>query len=273
MGIFLKRFFQVAGLLILLVACNTKTYQKINYLQDIQQDTIMGMGINEGILIQPHDMISIVVSSRSPELSAAFNLANISYQAGSESVSSVSGSYRLIGYSVDSEGYIDFPILGKIHVAGLNRWGVAKKVKDQLQSNGLLKDPVVTVEFMNFKISVLGEVKNPGSYSVSGDKINILQALSLAGDMTIYGKRDNVRVVREQNGKRTVYILDIRDSEIFNSPAYYLQQNDEIYVEPNRVRAGQSTINENSFRSVSFWASISATLLTIANLVITIANR
>lgn len=273
MKVVFKRIFQGAALLMLLVSCNTKTYQKINYLQDVQRDTIMGMGINEGILIQPHDMISIVVSSRSPELSAAFNLANISYQAGSESASAISGTYRLMGYSVDSEGYIDFPILGKIHVAGLNRWGVARKVKEQLQSSGQLKDPVVTVEFMNFKISVLGEVKNPGSYAVSGDKINILQALSLAGDMTIYGKRDNVRVVREKNGKRTVYVLDIRDSDIFKSPAYYLQQNDEIYVEPNRVRAGQSTINENSFRSVSFWASISATLLTIANLVITIANR
>lgn len=233
----------------------------------------MRMKSTDGILVQPQDMISIVVSSRTPELAAAFNLANISYQAGSETGNAGGGSYRLMGYSVDSEGDIDFPILGKINVAGLNRWGVARKIKEKLQESGQLKDPVVTVEFMNFKISVLGEINRPGSYTVSGDKINILQALSLAGDMTIYGRRDNIRVVREQNGKRVVYVVDIRNSDLFNSPAYYLQQNDEVYVEPNRVRAGQSTINENSFRSVSFWASISATLLTIANLIITISNN
>ena len=263
----------IAGVLAILVSCDSKTYRKINYLQDVKTDTTMHMSHTQGILVQPQDMISIVVSSRNPKLSAPFNLANISYQAGAESTTSAYGSYRIMGYSVDSEGNIDFPILGKIKVAGLNRWEVAGKVKEKLQNSGQIKDPVVTVEFLNFKISVLGEVSRPGSYTVSGDKINILQALSLAGDMTIYGRRDNIRVVREQNGKRTVYVVDIRNSELFKSPAYYLQQNDEIYVEPNKVRAGQSTINENSFRSVSFWTSISATLLTIANLIITISHN
>lgn len=262
----------LSGAVSIIASCSTKTYQKINYLQDIQNDTIMKMNSNEGILVQPQDMISIVVTSRTPELSAPFNLANVSYQAGSETGMAGAGSYRIMGYSVDSEGNIDFPILGKINVAGLNRWGVADKVKEKLQSSGQLKDPVVTVEFMNFKISVVGEVTSPGSYTVSGDKINILQALSLAGDLTIYGRRDNVRVVREQNGHRVIYVIDLRSSDLFNSPAYYLQQSDEVYVEPNRVRAGQSTINENSFRSVSFWTSISASLLTIANLIITLSK-
>ena len=270
---FLRHLGLLTSIILILSSCNPKTYKKINYLQDVQRDTIMKMNRAEGILVQPQDMISIVVSSRTPELAAPFNLANISYQAGSETGNVASGGYRLMGYSVDSEGNIDFPILGEINVAGLNRWGVAQKVKDRLQSSGLLKDPVVTVEFMNFKISVIGEVNRPGSYTVSGDKINILQALSLAGDMTIYGRRDNVMVVREQNGSRVVYVLDIRNSDLFNSPAYYLQQNDEVYIEPNRVRAGQSTINENSFKSVGFWTSLSATLVTIVNLIITISRK
>lgn len=127
---------------------------------------------------------------------------------------------------------------------------------------------MVTVEFMNFRISVLGEVNSPGSYTVSGDKITILQALSLAKDLTIYGKRDNITVIREQNGKRESYKIDLRSKNLFDSPAYYLQQNDVVYVEPNKVRARQSTLNENNVRSVGFWTSIGSFLTSVANLII-----
>ena len=126
---------------------------------------------------------------------------------------------------------------------------------------------------MNFQISVLGEVSRPGTYNVSGDKINLLQALSLAGDMTIFGRRDNIQVTREENGKRHIYVVDVRDSDLYSSPAYYLRQNDIIYVEPNKVRAGQSTINENSFRSVSFWTSLVSSALSIVNMIIIISHR
>ena len=121
--------------------------------------------------------------------------------------------------------------------------------------------------------SVLGEVARPGTYNITGDKINLMQALSLAGDMTIFGRRDNIQVTREENGKRHIYVVDIRNSDVYNSPAYYLRQNDIIYVEPNKVRAGQSTVNENNFRSVSFWASLSSTVLSIVNMIILIATR
>ena len=255
------------------VACSgTRTSRNINYMQDVKRDTVMTMTSGEGILVQPKDMISIVVTSRTPELSAMFNLANVSYQAGAET-STTCGQYRLMGYTVDNDVDIDFPTLGKLHVAGLNRWGVAQMIKDELRSRELLRDAVVTVEFMNFKISVIGEVSRPGTYTISGDKINLLEALSLAGDMTIFGRRDNIQVTREENGKRHIYVLDIRNTDFYNSPAYYLKQNDVIYVEPNKVRAGQSTINENSFRSVSFWASLSTSVLTIVNIIVTLANR
>ncbi len=273
----MKPFLKALTLICLAAAiasCGSKTYKNIDYLQNVLRDTTMSLNtnFNEGIIVQPKDMISIVVTSRNPELSAMFNLASVTYQAGSES--GVSGGYqRIMGYSVDEKGDIDFPILGKLHVAGLNRWGVAEVVKNELVRKNLLKDAVVTVEFLNFKISVVGEVSRPGTFNVTGDRINILEAISLAGDLTIYGKRDNVTVIREQNGKRQLYKIDLRDTELFKSPAYYLQQNDVVYVQPNKVRAGQSTINENSFRSVSFWTTLSASFLSIANLIVTISKN
>ena len=261
-----------AAVIALAVSCSPTTYQNINYMQDIARDTTMTLNAGEGIIVQPQDMISIVVSCREPQLAAMFNLTNVSYQAGSQA--SLNGGYqRLMGYTVDTDGNIDFPIIGKINVAGLNRWGVAQKVKNELVKRDLLKDPVVTVEFMNFKVSVIGEVARPGTFSITNDRINLFEALSLAGDLTIYGRRDNVQVTREADGKRKVYVLDLRSSDVFNSPAYYLQQNDIVYVEPNSVRAGQSTINENYFKSGSFWVSMGSLAITVVNLVATLSRN
>ena len=263
----------IATVALFAASCSSKTYKNINYFQDVQNDTVMNMAVNQGILIQEKDMISIIVSSSNPAASAIYNLPVASYQAGSELNNTNSGYQRLLGYVVDNEGNIEFPKLGKIHVAGMNRWQLCDRIRRELIDNGLLLDPVVTVEFMNFKFSVLGEVVAPGTYTNQGDRINILQALSMARDLTIYGRRDNIRVFREINGKRQVYIVDIRDTDIFNSPAYYLQQNDIVYVTPNAVRAGQSTINENNFRSVSFWMTMGSTLVTITNMIILILTR
>ena len=264
-----KIFVRLSILLVLLVvsAASCSTYKKINYIQDAQLDTALTMIANQGILIQPMDMISIVVSSRDPELARIYNLPVVTYQAGSES--SVSNfNQRLIGYSVDIDGNIQFPELGTIHVAGLNRWQLAELIREKLSS--LVKDAVVTVQFMNFKISVTGEVTSPGVFDISGDKITIFEAISLARNLTIYGRRDGVYVIREQNGSRTIYQVDLRTVDMFNSPAYYLQQNDVVYVEPNKVRAGQSTINENNLKSVSLWVSIGSFLSTLATLFISL---
>lgn len=267
---FMKKIFvRLSILLVLLVvsAASCSTYKKINYIQDAQLDTALTMIANQGILIQPMDMISIVVSSRDPELARIYNLPVVTYQAGSES--SVSNfNQRLIGYSVDNDGNIQFPELGTIHVAGLNRWQLAELIREKLSS--LVKDAVVTVQFMNFKISVTGEVTSPGVFDISGDKITIFEAISLARNLTIYGRRDGVYVIREQNGSRTIYQVDLRTVDMFNSPAYYLQQNDVVYVEPNKVRAGQSTINENNLKSVSLWVSIGSFLTTLATLFISL---
>ena len=267
------KLFLALSAVALLASCNPQTYKNINYLQDIQSDTTMRMAVNKGIVIQPQDQLSIIVSHRDPELAATFNLPLVAYQAGTELAANRSSASRLIGYVVDNNGDINFPVLGSMHVAGLNRWELQELIQNELASNNLLRDAVVAVEFLNFKISVLGEVSRPGTYSVTGDKITLLGALSLAGDLGIYGRRDNIQVVREQNGQRKVYIVDIRSSDIFQSPAYYLQQNDVIYVEPSNVRAGQSTINENYFRSARFWMSLSSTLMSAASLIVTIVTR
>lgn len=255
---------------IALASCSSRTYKNISYLQDVTDEQTWPMKITSGILIQPQDKISIVVSHRDPELASMFNLNLATMRVSSESTG-VRGGENM-GYVVDSGGEINFPGLGVLYVAGMTRWELQSYIQNELAERQLLRDAVVNVEFMNLKVSVMGEVNSPGTYSFSGDKITILQALSLAGDLTIYGKRNNVMVIREQGKKRTAFHVDLRDSELFNSPAYYLQQSDIIYVYPNKVRAGQSTLNENSVKTVGFWTSLSSTVLSVVNMVLIINN-
>ena len=263
----------VAAAVTALVSCNPETYKKINYLQDVRQDTTMTMKVNNGIIIQPQDQLSIIVTSHDPKMAVPFNLSVSTFYTGSELSSSGGASQRITGYVVNNEGDITFPSLGSIHVAGLNRWELQDLIKDKLADEGLLRDAVVTVEFLNFKVSVLGEVTAPGTYSVTGDKITIFQALALARDLTIYGQRENVQVIREQNGRRHIYTLDLTNSDIFKSQAYYLQQNDVVYVTPSKVRAGQGEINENYFKSGSFWISLASISMTTVNFIIALTNR
>ena len=260
-----KSYFKLLLLAVLAVgaaSCGRKTYKNIAYLQDIEEDMSLPMAVNRGIVIQPQDKISIVVSARDPELAAMFNLTRAANTINSEGGNL--GSNSIMGYVVDNGGNIVMAGLGQIHVSGMNRWQLSEFIRNELIDREYLKDPLVTVEFMNFKVSVLGEVKSPGTYNIVGDKVTILQALSLAGDLTITGKRDNITVLREQGNERNFYHIDLRNSDIFNSPAYYLQQSDVIYVYPNKIRAGQSRMNENSLRSVNFWTSLPSTLLSIA---------
>lgn len=251
-----------------LTAC--KTPGKINYIQDIEPGVAQPIESRQSIIIQPKDMLSIIVSSKDPELAAMFNLSVQANRAGVASKSD-NGQY-LSGYVVDNNGDIDFPVLGKIHAAGLSRWALQEKITRELRERDLLKDMVVTIEFMNFKVSVLGEVEYPGTYNIEGDKVTILEAIAMAGDLTVYGIRDEVYVIREENGERRNFKLDLRSKDIFNSPAYYLRQNDIIYVKPNEVRAGQSTINQNDVRSISLWLSISSLLTSIAILVVNLVK-
>lgn len=226
---------------------------------------------HSGIVIQPKDMLSIVVSSRTPELVVMFNLPVVSYQAGSEIVSP-GGQQRLLGYVVDNEGCIDFPVLGKIKVSGMTRWELADLIKNRLVSEGLLTDAVVTVEFLNFKVSVIGEVNEPGTFTVDGDKVTVLQAISLARDLTIFGERENVTVIREHDGKRTMYVINLCDVSMFDSPAYYLQQNDVVYVQPSNVKARQSTTDDKALRMTGIFVSGGSLIVSLASLIVGIIS-
>lgn len=260
-----------AILLLILSAASCAQVRNIAYFQNHLTDHPEKIDMHAGIVIQPKDMISIVVSSRNPELVPMFNLPIVSYQAGSEIVSS--SQQRLMGYVVDNDGYIDFPVLGKLQVAGMTRWQLSNRIKDRLLEEGLLNDAVVTVEFMNFKISVIGEVNHPGTFNVEGDKITILQGLSLAGDLTIFGKRENVTVIRELDGKRTFYNVNLCSADMFKSPAYYLQQNDVIYVEPSEIKARQSTVDDKGLRTTSILVSSGSLLVSVATLLVSILAR
>ena len=169
---------------------------------------------------------------------------------------------------MDSKGDIDFPVLGKLHVQDMTREEVAVYIKKELQSHDLIKDPVVTVEFMNLSVNVMGEVNRPGRYNIDKDHLTILDALSQAGDLTIYGKREKVLVLRNENGKQRVYGINLCSADhLYSSPVYYLQQNDVVYVEPNDTKARQSTVNGNNVRSTSFWISLASLLTTISVLI------
>ena len=257
--------FALSIALMAMVSCST--VKDIAYFQNKVVNEPEAIDKHAGIVIQPKDMLSIVVSSRNPELVAMFNLPVISYQAGSEVVAGA-GQQRLLGYVVDNDGYIDFPVLGPIKVAGLTRWELSELIKNKLLNDGLLTDAVVTVEFMNFKVSVIGEVNAPGTYSLQNDKVTILQAISLARDLTIFGQRENVCVIREREGERVIYEINLCDVSMFNSPAYYLQQNDVVYVQPSEVKARQSTTDDKALRMTSIFVSGGSLLVSIAALIV-----
>ncbi len=257
-----------------LVSCSNT--QDIAYFQDLKT----GGGefvVNSPseIRIRPKDKISIIVNTDKAQLTDMFNLPYVSRQLGqaSRGNTTYSTSQGISGYTVDAAGDITFPVVGKIHVGGLTREEVAETVRTRLVSEDLVKDPVVTVEFMNLTIDVLGEVKTPGRYSIDKDEVTILDAISMGGDLTIYGRRDTVLVLRKEDGKQKTYAVNLtQGGQIYNSPVYYLQQNDVVYVEPNDKKARESTVNGNNVRSTSFWVSISSMLVSVASLIVNIVD-
>ena len=248
-------------LIAFLASCSAP--KEVLYLQDIASIKEENIDKNYEVIIHKDDLLAILVNSKDPELALPFNMPVVTYQIGAQTTA----QQRLLGYLVDQNGDIDFPILGKIHVEGLTRMQVTELIKQKLMSEDLIKDPIVTVQFLNFKVSVMGEVTRPGTFDISGDRITLLEALSMAGDPTIYGRRDRVAVIREKDGKRRILYHDLRSSDIFQSPCYYLQQNDIVYVEPNKAKTGQSRINSNN--SVGVWLSAVSVLASITSLMVT----
>jgi len=246
----------IAGAAIMLCSCSTP--KNISYLQDLSDKGISQATNPLNITVKPEDKLYILVSTQKDELNELFNLRTTQN----------SSQYRP-SYTVDKEGNIDFPILGKINLGGKTRFEVSEYITRELTARNLVKEPVVTVEFENTGIYIGGEVNNPGKYDINRDRLTVVQGLLMAGDLTIQGKRENILVLREENGKQRSYRLDLTNAEeLFKSPAYYLQQNDVIIVEPNNTRKRQTTSNGNTPLTASFWLSVASFATTIAVLLL-----
>lgn len=244
--------------------CSCSVPKDITYMQGFENGQTEAVQPPKRITLEPDDEVSIVVSSKDPELAVPFNLAVAQYRVGTGS-GSVTADSKVGTYIVDPNGNIDFPLIGSINVAGLNRYEVAEKIKRELTSRELVKDPVVTVDFLNAKIAILGDVRGPGQYTIQKDHLNIIQAIAMAGDLNITGKRTNILVIREEGGVDKAYRLDLTNTkELMESPAYYLRQNDVIYVEPNNMRKRQSTETANAFYNPTIWVSLASVLASIA---------
>ena len=204
--------------------------------------------------IQHDDLLSIKITALDMEAALPFN---IDPPTGNQNLNAAGGR-PLIGYLVDSEGYIDVPVLGKIFVAGLTFQELKEQLLQQLAT--YLKDPVVVVRFLNFRVTVLGEVSNPSTFLLANERVTLLDALGQAGDITPYGNRANILVIREQNGERNFGRLNIQDRNIFQSPYFYLQQNDVVYVEPLEEKT--STVRDQTQRILP-WLSVITSLTTL----------
>lgn len=189
-------------------------------------------------LIQKNDILSIVVSSPNPEATAMFNPQIV---AGNYNQSLSTDQASNTGYLVNSEGFIQFPVLGDIEAAGLTKAKLEDSIDSILLQKGLLRDPVVSIRFLNFRVTVLGEVNKPSVVTMPNEKLSLLEALGLAGDITIYGNRQNVMVIREENQQKTIKRLNLNSSELFTSPYYYLKSNDIVYVEPNKAKVASTS--------------------------------
>lgn len=255
--------------IVLLCSC---TAPNVAYFNDLDNGRTEQVTHDLAIRLQPEDKVSIIVKSKDPQLSDLFNLTVVSNRIGYSQVSS-SGSYSYTGqmslYTVDNNGEIDFPVIGKVRIGGMRREEAAAHIKQLLINKNMVQDPVVTVEYGNLGFNVMGEVNRPGRYTFDRDHLTILDAISLAGDLTIQGRRENVTVIREgQDGERTSYMLDLRSArQLMDSPAFYIKQNDVIYVEPNDYRARQTMVNGNNVLAAPFWISVASLLTSVAVLI------
>lgn len=251
-----------------MAVASCSTPKNITYFQEMAIQTPSQVDVRS-VVIKPNDKLSIIVNSRDPQVANMFNLPYTNRTLGQTTALGASASQGVSTYTVNSDGDIDFPQLGNVHVEGLTRMEVAALIKGMLMGHDLVKDPVVTVELVNAQASVLGEVNKPGRYSIDRDNMTILDLLGSAGDLTIYGVRDNVKLIRTVDGEQTTYQLNLLSGkDLTASPAYYVQQDDVVYVEPNPTRKRQSQLNANTVQSTSFWLSLASLGATITAIIV-----
>ena len=262
------KILSVIALAVLLVSCNAS--KRIIYDFN-KEESVKALLADGQIRIKPHDRLTIVVSSQNPELAAPFNtstsLNSLSMNPMSASSAATNASLQI--RTVDDKGMLEFPIIGKLECAGKTRTELASEIAKKIIDGGYISDALVNIQFADMKFFVLGEVARPGQFDITRDKITVLEALAMAGDMTIYGNRANVAVIRRNQDKSyEVFELNFLEGNQMSSPAFYLQQGDVIYVQPNKYKAATSEINQNR----TFWLSIVSTLITATSLTLTIIN-
>jgi len=259
------RFYAVSLITLMLLITSCVSNKKIAYFQDIQ--TIDRAALeNAAVFTQPviktDDILSINIFTLNPESGAIINQASAAPILGGNA-STATASQQVSGFLVDKNGEIELSLIGKIKVAGLTTYDARELVREKV--GAIYEKPNVQLRFANFKVSVLGEVNSPSTYNMPNEKVTIMDVLSLAGDLTIYGKRENILVVRDNDGKKEYARLNLNSSEIFNSPFYFLKQNDVVYVEPNKRKVSAS--NSAQIQTISVIASVlSVIVLAITNL-------
>ena len=256
-------------ILTVLLVCSCGAYKRLAYLQDMDALTTYDVTRRPDPRIARGDKLNITVSSSQPVLAAPFNTvaASATYNAVTEQSSYTSTEPNKDGYLVDQKGYINFPVLGPIFVEGMTLEDLTNTITDQIKASNYIKEPIVKAEFLNFQVTVLGEVSGVGNYTISSGSINIFELLAMAGDLTEDAIRDNIWVIRTTGDTRKVYTLNPKSRTIFDSPAFYLQQNDMLYVAPKDSKIDQTISDRLRMVTmpVTVVSSISSILLLILN--------
>lgn len=263
----LNRVLLISLMAFLSVSCRQS--QELAYISDAQRDSAQAILSNYASTIHPGDQLYIYVYSQTPESAVPFNeesrtfAAEMSRNVDGGKVGDVAHTAKVRqtdGYLVTEEGFITFPVLGKLMAAGLTQDSLAHAIERYLVEGGYINDPIVTISPLNFRVSVIGEVKRPRELHVTGNRLTILEAIAMCGDLTTYGLRENVTILREVDGTTTPIEINLTSKTLFDSPAYYLQHNDIVYVEPNNKRKREADYDPNIASYVRFGTSLVRTI-------------
>lgn len=264
------KYFLFVGLFVVMCAC--KAPKDVVYFQgidDLTSEQLKEMSQTYTTKIGNDDLLSINVTAWDPAAVTPFNPPVFAYSAVPQGEQPITSSENLYTYLVDKEGNINFPILGKVHAAGLTRQELAKNMEEMISK--YVENPLVNVQLLNFKITMMGDVSRPGAYTIKNDRISILDAIGMAGDLQLTANRKNLLVIRDNNGVKETYRMDITDPGIFASPCFYLKQNDIVYVEPIKIKQRSRTSSDRSF-TMSLLTSVISSVSIITSMVITIVN-
>lgn len=263
----ISKLFAAVAAIVMLASCGSR--EKIVYIQGADEVGTFENVTSYNPTIQPDDRLTIIVNCKEPELAAPFNmmLKPMTFTGGNQVTASYGSGNPQI-FWVNPEGNISYPTIGDLHVVGMTRVELKDKLENYLKENGYIQDPIVVVEFYGAKYSVLGEVTRPGQFPMASDRVSILDAIAQAGDLTVFGERDKVRLVRDRGGKQVVASIDLRDKELMNSEYYYLQPNDVLYVEPNKTKASNREVSN----LYSFGISLVSLAATFANIIINVTK-